>query len=83
MTGTIDILKAIAKGRGPAQWVAALGYAGWEEGQLDEELTRHGWFAVDGDQSILFDTPADERWAAAFKTAGIDPRLLSSEAGAA
>ena len=83
MTGTIDVLRAIAEGRGPSQWVAALGYAGWEEGQLDEELTRHGWFAVDGDQAILFDTPADERWAAAFKTAGIDPRLLSSEAGAA
>jgi putative transcriptional regulator len=83
MTGTIDVLRAIAEGRGPAQWVAALGYAGWEEGQLDEELTRHGWFAVDGYTSILFDTPADERWAAAFKTAGIDARLLSSETGAA
>jgi putative transcriptional regulator len=38
---------------------------------------------VDGSESILFDTPADERWAAAFKTAGIDPRLLSSETGEA
>jgi len=46
-------------------------------------MTRHGWFAVDGSESILFDTPADERWAAAFKTAGIDPRLLSSETGEA
>jgi putative transcriptional regulator len=83
MTGTIDGLRAIAEGRGPAQWVASLGYAGWEEGQLEDEMTRHGWFAVDGGESILFDTPADERWAAAFKTAGIDPRLLSSETGAA
>ena len=48
MTGTIDVLKAIAEGRGPAQWVAALGYAGWGEGQLEEEMTRHGWFAADG-----------------------------------
>jgi putative transcriptional regulator len=83
MTGTIDVLRAIAEGRGPSRWVAALGYAGWEEGQLEEEMTRHGWFAVDGSESILFDTPADERWAAAFKTAGIDPRLLSSETGEA
>ena len=83
MTGTIDVLRAIAEGRGPAQWVASLGYAGWEVGQLEEEMTRHGWFAVDSSESILFDTPADERWAAAFKTAGIDPRLLSSETGAA
>jgi putative transcriptional regulator len=46
-------------------------------------MTRHGWFAVAGDTKLLFDTPADERWAAAFKSAGVDPRLLSSETGAA
>jgi putative transcriptional regulator len=83
MTGTIDILKAIAEGRGPSQWIAALGYAGWEEGQLEEELTRHGWFAAEGSQAILFDTPTDERWASAFKASGVDPRLLSSQTGAA
>ena len=83
MTGTIDILKAIAEGRGPSQWIAALGYAGWGEGQLEGEMTRHGWFAARTVQSILFDTPADERWAAAFKAEGIDPRLLASETGAA
>ena len=83
MTGTIDVLKAIAEGGGPSRWIAALGYAGWGEGQLDEEMTRHGWFAARGDPAILFDTPADERWAAAFKAEGIDPRLLASETGAA
>jgi putative transcriptional regulator len=83
MTGTIDILKAIAGGSGPSQWIAALGYAGWGEGQLDEEMTRHGWFAARTDAKILFDTPTDERWAAAFKAEGIDPRLLTSETGAA
>jgi putative transcriptional regulator len=83
MTGTIDVLRAIAEGRGPSQWIAALGYAGWGEGQLDEEMTRHGWFAARGDAKILFDTPTDERWIAAFKAEGIDPRLLTSETGAA
>ena len=83
MTGTIDVLRAIAEGRGPKQWIAALGYAGWGEGQLDEEMTRHGWFAARGDPKILFDTPTDERWAASFKAEGIDPRLLASETGAA
>ena len=46
-------------------------------------MTRHGWFAAQGDAAILFDTPTDERWAAAFKAEGIDPRLLASETGAA
>jgi putative transcriptional regulator len=83
MTGTIDVLRAIAEGKGPERWLVALGYAGWGEGQLDEEMTRHGWFAATGNAQILFDTPADERWAAAFKAEGIDPRFLVGETGAA
>ena len=83
MTGTIDVLRAIAEGRGPTRWIAALGYAGWGEGQLDEEMTRHGWFAAEGSERILFETPTDERWGESFKAAGIDPRLLTSETGAA
>ncbi len=83
MTGTIDVLKAIAEGRGPTRWLIALGYAGWGEGQLDEEMTRHGWFAADGGAALLFDTPAHERWDAAFRAQGVDPRLLVGETGAA
>jgi putative transcriptional regulator len=83
MTGTIDVLRAIAEARGPARWMVALGYAGWESGQLEEEMTRHGWFAAPANAKILFETPTDERWAAAFRDAGIDPRLLASETGAA
>lgn len=83
LTGTIDVLKAIAEGRGPSRYLIALGYAGWGEGQLDEEMTRPGWFAADGRQQILFETPTAERWEATFKAEGIDPRLLDSGAGAA
>ena len=83
MTGTIDVLRAIAEGRGPTRWIAALGYAGWGDGQLDEEMTRHGWLAAKAEANLLFETPTDERWSAAFKAEGIDPRLLTSETGAA
>ena len=83
MTGTIDVLKAIAEGRGPSRWLVALGYAGWGKGQLDAEMTRHGWFAADGSSALLFDTPTDERWDSAFRAEGIDPRLLVGETGAA
>jgi putative transcriptional regulator len=83
LTATIDILRAIAEERGPRQWLIALGYAGWGEGQLDDEMTRHGWFAAESDPELLFDTAADERWTRAFQKAGIDPRLLVSETGAA
>jgi putative transcriptional regulator len=83
MTGTVDVLRAISEGRGPERWLVALGYAGWGPGQLDEEMTRHGWFACEGTGKILFETPSDERWSTAFRTQGIDPRLLGSETGAA
>ena len=83
LSGTIDVLRAIAEGSGPGRWVVALGYAGWGEGQLDGELARPGWFNVTGGEALLYDTPADERWAAAFAGAGIDPRLLVAGVGTA
>ena len=83
LSSTLDVLRAIAEGRGPSRWIAALGYAGWGEGQLDGELTQPGWFNVKGDQALLFDTPASDRWAGAFAGAGIDPRLLVGATGTA
>lgn len=83
LSGTVDVLRAIAEGKGPSRWLLALGYAGWGEGQLDEELTRHGWFNTPGDTSLLYDVPAEERWERAFTDAGIDPRLLVGSTGRA
>lgn len=81
LTSTLDVLRAIAEGRGPSRFVVSLGYAGWGDGQLEEELTRHGWFATPGNDALLFDTPASARWSRAFADAGIDVRLLASTAG--
>ena len=81
LTSTLDVLRAISEGRGPTQFVVSLGYAGWGEGQLEEELTRHGWFATPASDALLFETQADARWARAFADAGIDARLLASTTG--
>ena len=83
LTGTIDVLRAIAEGKGPSRYIVSLGYAGWGAGQLEDEMTRHGWFTASGDQKILFETSIEERWNAGFQAEGIDPRLLTAEAGAA
>ena len=83
VTGSPEVLRDIGHGKGPKQSLVAFGYAGWGPSQLEEEMTRHGWFAVAAEPKLLFDTPTDERWSGAFRGAGIDPRLLSSEAGAA
>jgi putative transcriptional regulator len=81
LSGTLDVLKAIAGGRGPSRWLVALGYAGWGEGQLDDEMRRHGWFATPGEDGLIFEGPTEDRWQAAFATAGIDARLLTAETG--
>ena len=83
LSGTIDVLRAIAEGNGPSRWLVALGYAGWGEGQLDQELTRHGWFNTPAHTGLLYDVEADDRWAKGFATAGIDPRMLASSTGTA
>lgn len=82
LTGTVDILRAIAAGNGPARWLVALGYAGWEAGQLDGEMLRHGWFSTPGEIATIYDQHVD-RWADSFMQAGVDPRLLSPQGGTA
>lgn len=83
LTSTLDILKDIAADKGPARWLAALGYTGWGAGQLDGELTRHGWMTAPGDTGLLFDTAVGNRWPAAYRGMGIDVGNLSAVAGRA
>ena len=83
LSGTVDVLRAIAEGSGPTRWIVALGYAGWDEGQLDGELARPGWLNLRGDDALLYDTDAKARWSTAFAAAGVDPRLLVAGAGTA
>ena len=72
LSATLDILKAIAEGKGPARWVAALGYAGWEGGQLEQEMRRHGWFVTPGDESLLYDATSTRAGPPRFSGAGVD-----------
>ncbi len=81
LTGTRDVLAAIAEGQGPRQWIVALGYAGWGVNQLDSELLRHGWLTTPASEALLWDTPAAERWVRGFAAEGIDPAMLVADAG--
>lgn len=83
LTSTVDVLKAIANGKGPARWLCALGYTGWSAGQLDGELLRHGWHSIDGGDDLIFATPVERRWPRAFAQLGIDVGHLSAVAGRA
>ena len=81
LTATVDILKSIARGYGPRQSMLALGYAGWGPGQLDDEIRANGWLQAPGDMELVFDTDLDTKWERAIFNLGIDPRMLSGEAG--
>ncbi|MEM6972420.1 MAG: YqgE/AlgH family protein [Pseudomonadota bacterium] len=77
LTGTLDVLHAIAEGRGPRQRFVALGYAGWGPGQLENELKLNGWLACDADETLLFDTDQDPKWESALGKLGITAAMLS------
>lgn len=83
VTGTRDILVAIAAGRGPARWVAALGYAGWGSGQLETEVARNDWMTTPATMGLVWNHPPEQRWRAGFAAEGIDPALLSVTTGRA
>ena len=78
-----EVLIAIAEGRGPRKWLMALGYAGWGAGQLDGEMRSHGWYATEPHPEVLFATPVEARWSAAWRADGVDPAHLSAATGRA
>ena len=81
LTATVDILKAIARGKGPSRAMLALGYAGWAEGQLEAEIQANGWLHCPSDPDLLFDRNLDHKYERALSKLGIDPSHLVSEAG--
>jgi putative transcriptional regulator len=81
LTATIDILKAIARGDGPASAILALGYAGWAPGQLESEIQGNGWLHCAPDSELIFGPDIGRKYDKALKKLGIDVGMLSSEAG--
>ena len=81
LTATIDILRDIADGKGPRRSLLALGYAGWGPGQLDNEITQNAWLQVSADDALIFGIDVEGKWQRAITKLGIDPILLSGEAG--
>lgn len=81
LTATVDVLKAIAAGKGPRRSVFALGYAGWAPGQLDAELQANGWLLAPADSALVYDEDNQSKWLRAMRAIGVDPALLSSTTG--
>lgn len=83
LTTTIDVLKAIANGDGPDRALLALGYAGWEAGQVESEIRQNAWLSCPADPDIIFDDGIETKYDRVMKRLGVDPAMLSSSAGRA
>lgn len=81
LTLSRDVLEAIAADRGPSKSLVALGYAGWQPGQLEAEMLANTWLSVPATPEIVFDVPYTERWMSAARILGVDISRLSPHAG--
>lgn len=81
LTATLDILKAIARGKGPMNAILALGYAGWAPGQLENEVLGNGWLHCPADRELIFGTDTAHKYDRAMRKIGIEPGRLSSDIG--
>lgn len=81
LTLSRDVIDAMASGTGPDKSLVALGYAGWEAGQLENEMLANSWLSVPATPELVFDTPFEDRWNCAAQTLGIDISRMSPDAG--
>jgi putative transcriptional regulator len=81
ITSSRDILEAIAAGTGPQHWLFALGYAGWEKGQLEEEMVGDAWLMAPANKDIIFSLPVEHRLRAAAGEMGVDLGRLVNTSG--
>ena len=81
LTATLDIVRAISRGRGPQRGLMMLGYAGWGAGQIENEIGANGWLSCPAQEELIFDTNLDSKYERALALMGITPAMLSTEAG--
>ena len=81
MTTSKDVLEAMASGAGPRRVFVSLGYASWGQGQLESEITENSWLTVEADPAVIFDAPVAERYERAMALLGLQPWMLSPDAG--
>jgi putative transcriptional regulator len=81
VTTSRDVLAAMARGEGPSNAFIALGYAGWEAGQLEREMRENAWLSLPADARVVFELPFADRWQASWQLLGIDVDKISLVAG--
>lgn len=84
LTSTLDMLRQLAEGNGPEQAFASLGYTAWAPGQLEDEIRRNLWMVIDDPApELIFQPHVDHSWHQSLAHLGVDPHMLSLDAGTA
>jgi putative transcriptional regulator len=81
VTTSRDVLAAMARGEGPTDAFIALGYAGWDAGQLEQEIRDNAWISVPADERVVFELPFEQRWQGSWQLLGVDVEKMSLVAG--
>ena len=81
LTATLEILRSIVAGKGPRDYMLALGYSGWSSGQLEDEIAANGWLVTHHAADIVFGGGDDSKYSRVMGAMGIDPVLLSADSG--
>ncbi|MBL4854556.1 MAG: YqgE/AlgH family protein [Robiginitomaculum sp.] len=81
LTTSKSVLKALTSPNAPKKAVLALGYAGWDSGQLDNELMHNSWLVAPANDDIIFTGEPRHKWKQALSSLGITPEFLSASAG--
>ncbi|MEG3133448.1 YqgE/AlgH family protein [Rouxiella sp. T17] len=81
ITTSKDVLETLGTPDQPKDVLVALGYAAWEQGQLEQELLNNSWLTIEASCDIIFRTPIADRWREAAKIMGIEISQLATHAG--
>ena len=81
VTTSNDIIRAIAADEGPKDVLVTLGYAGWNENQLEQEVMDNVWLVCPYKPELLYEVPFNKRWEYAGLSIGVKMTQLSSNMG--
>ena len=81
LSTSTDILEKMGSALGPNKSLLTLGYSDWAAGQLEQEIAENNWLTVSANETILFDTPAKDRWHAAAELLGFNINLMPNITG--
>jgi putative transcriptional regulator len=84
LSATREILEGLAGRRpSPRRAALAIGYAGWDGGQLEQEIRNNVWLICEADEGLLFDDDHAHKWSRALAKIGVSADRLSAQPGRA